>query len=256
MYACGPTVYRLAHVGNLRTFVLPDLIRRNAERHGRPVILCQNITDVGHLADDSEIDPDGEDKVLAQARAEGKSPLEVARFYESAFWADCAELNIAPPDYAPRASESIDLMIDMISKLIAADHAYATGSGSVYFDVRSVPDYGALSGNRLEDLRPGTRLSSSVDEDKRFHADWALWKGAPPGRELTWQSPWGTGFPGWHTECSDQVPVFASALPAGVIINDGPMTQHHGPTYRTLIESTPDQGGLTPPSGLVASNIR
>ncbi len=159
MYACGPTVYRFAHVGNLRTFVLPDLIRRNAERHRRPVILCQNITDVGHLADDGEIDQGGEDKILAQARAEGKSALDVARFYEKAFWADCAALNIAPPDYAPRASESIDLMIDMISKLIETGHAYATDSGSVYFDARSVPDYGALSGNRLEDLRPGSRLS-------------------------------------------------------------------------------------------------
>jgi cysteinyl-tRNA synthetase len=202
IYACGPTVYRFAHVGNLRTFVLPDLIRRNAERHGRPVILCQNITDVGHLADDGEIDQGGEDKILAQARAEGRSPLEVARFYEKAFWTDCAALNIAPPDDAPRASESIQLMIDMISKLIAAGHAYATGSGSVYFDARSVPDYGALSGNRISDLRPGSRISESVDADKRFHADWALWKSAPRGRELTWESPWGTGFPGWHTECS------------------------------------------------------
>jgi cysteinyl-tRNA synthetase len=202
IYACGPTVYRFAHVGNLRTFVLPDLIRRNAERHGRPVITCQNITDVGHLTDDSAIDPEGEDKILAQARAEGKSALDVAQFYESAFWADCAALNIAPPDYAPRASESIDLMIDMIGKLIATGHAYPTPTGSVYFDARSVPDYGALSGNRLADLRRGNRLSSSVDDEKRFHADWALWKGAPPGRELTWQSPWGSGFPGWHTECS------------------------------------------------------
>jgi cysteinyl-tRNA synthetase len=202
IYACGPTVYRFAHVGNLRTFVLPDLIRRNAERQGRSVILCQNITDVGHLADDSEIDSEGEDKILAQARAEGKSALDVAHFYEAAFWADCAALNIGPPDFAPRASESIDLMIDMIGKLIATTHAYATASGSVYFDARSVPDYGALSGNRLEDLRPGSRLTGSIDADKRFHADWALWKGAPAGRELTWKAPWGTGFPGWHTECS------------------------------------------------------
>jgi cysteinyl-tRNA synthetase len=195
-------VYRFAHVGNLRTFVLPDLIRRNAERQGLSVVLCQNITDVGHLADDSELDSEGEDKILAQARTEGKTAMDTARFYEKAFWADCAALNIAPPDFAPLASESIDLMIDMISKLIAAGHAYATASGSVYFDARSVPDYGALSGNRLEDLRPGSRLSGSVDEDKRFHADWALWKAAPAGRELTWQAPWGTGFPGWHTECS------------------------------------------------------
>jgi cysteinyl-tRNA synthetase len=202
MYACGPTVYRFAHIGNMRTFLLPDLIRRNAERHGLSVVVCQNITDVGHLADDSEIDPSGEDKILAQARAEGKSALDIARFYEDGFWRDCAALNILRPDYAPRASDSIDLMIDMIDKLIKTGHAYATDSGSVYFDARSVPDYGAISGNRLDELKPGHRFEGGVDEHKRFHADWALWKGAPSGRELTWAAPWGTGFPGWHTECS------------------------------------------------------
>ena len=202
MYACGPTVYRFAHVGNMRTFLLPDLIRRNAERHGWSVIVCQNITDVGHLADDNEPDPDGEDKILAQARAEGRSALDIAQFYENAFWADCAALNIAKPDYAPRASESIDLMIDMISKLIETGHAYRVADGSVYFDARSVPDYGAISGNRLDELRPGYRFAAGVDESKRFHADWALWKAAPAGRELTWATPWGNGFPGWHTECS------------------------------------------------------
>jgi cysteinyl-tRNA synthetase len=201
IYACGPTVYRHAHLGNLRTFLLPDLIRRNAERHGLSVVVCQNITDVGHLADDDG-DQAGEDKILAQARAEGKTALDVARFYEDAYKADSAALNILPADFAPRASESIDLMIDMIAKLIDTGHAYAVESGSVYFDARSVPDYGALSGNRLDELRPGRRSAGDVDEEKRFHADWALWKSAPAGRDLTWAAPWGTGFPGWHTECS------------------------------------------------------
>jgi len=202
MYTCGPTVYRFAHVGNLRSYLLSDLIRRNGERHGLSVIVCQNITDVGHLADDGEIDPEGEDKILAQARAEGKTALEIAQFYEAAFRADCLALNIAPPDYSPRASESIELMVDMIGKLIAAGNAYAADTGSVYFDARSFPDYGAISGNRLDSLKPGHRFAGGVDEHKRFHADWALWKGAPAGRELTWDTPWGTGFPGWHTECS------------------------------------------------------
>jgi cysteinyl-tRNA synthetase len=202
MYTCGPTVYRFAHVGNLRSYLLSDLIRRNAERHGLSVFVCQNITDVGHLADDNEIDPDGEDKILAQARAEGKSALDIAEFYERAFLADCIALNITPPDYAPRASESIGLMIELIEKLIESGHAYAVDTGSVYFDARSFPDYGAISGNRLDSLRPGYRFEGGVDEHKRFHADWALWKGAPAGRELTWPAPWGTGFPGWHTECS------------------------------------------------------
>jgi cysteinyl-tRNA synthetase len=202
MYTCGPTVYRYAHVGNLRSYLLSDLIRRNGERHGLSVVVCQNITDVGHLADDAEIDPSGEDKILAEARAEGKSALDIARFYEDAFRADSLALNIAPPDFSPRASESIDLMISLIGKLIETGHAYVASSGSVYFDARSFPDYGAISGNRLDSLRPGHRFEGDVDENKRFHADWALWKDAPAGRELTWDTPWGTGFPGWHTECS------------------------------------------------------
>ena len=199
VYSCGPTVYRPAHVGNLRSYLLADLIRRTAGRHRLLVTSGQNITDVGHLADDTEIDPQGEDKVLAQARAEGKSPLEIARYYEKAFHADCAALNIHPADSYPRASECIGLMIDLIARLIETGHAYAVPSGSVYFDARSFPGYGELSGNRLGDLRPGQQ---GVDPDKRFHADWALWKAAQAGRELTYAAPWGTGFPGWHTECS------------------------------------------------------
>lgn len=200
MYACGPTVYRYAHLGNMRAFMLPDLIRRNAERHGLSVLVCQNITDVGHLADDP--DQAGEDKILAQARAEGKTAVDVARFYEAAYKTDAAALNIMPADYAPRASESIELMIEMIATLIDTGHAYVVDSGSVYFDALSVPDYGALSGNRLAKLRPGQRSPSEVDEEKRFHADWALWKSAPADRDLTWAAAWGTGFPGWHAECS------------------------------------------------------
>jgi cysteinyl-tRNA synthetase len=203
MYICGPTVYRFAHVGNLRSYLLPDLIRRNAEmRHNMTALTCQNITDVGHLADDSEIDPGGEDKILAQARAEGKGALELARYYEDAFRADCLALNIRPPDYAPRASESIEEMLGMIARLIETGHAYPTPDGSVYFEARSFPGYGEISGNRLDELRPGHRFEGGTDPKKRFHADWALWKGADTGRELTWPAPWGNGFPGWHTECS------------------------------------------------------
>jgi cysteinyl-tRNA synthetase len=202
MYACGPTVYRHAHVGNLRTYLLSDLIRRAAELRGMQVMLCQNITDVGHLADDAETDPAGEDKVLAQARAEGKTALEIARFYEDAFRADLEALNIRPAEHSPRASESIPLMIDMIARLIESGHAYPADDGSVFFAAQSFPGYGELSGNRLGDLRPGSRLPDNVGAHKRFHADWALWKGTSPGRELTWPAPWGTGFPGWHTECS------------------------------------------------------
>ncbi|MFC5831615.1 cysteine--tRNA ligase [Nonomuraea insulae] len=197
MYTCGPTVYRYAHVGNLRTYVLSDLIRRVLERRRVRVVVCQNITDVGHLIDDSS--DEGEDKVLAQARAEGRSPLEMARFYEDAFRNDTAALNLRPPEHTPRASETIDLMIDLIATLVEKGHAYTVPDGSVFFDARSFPTYGEISGNRLDELKPAHRIEA-VDPRKRFHADWALWK---PGKgELTWETPWGRGFPGWHVECS------------------------------------------------------
>jgi cysteinyl-tRNA synthetase len=202
MYTCGPTVYRYAHVGNLRSYLLSDLIRRGAERRGLQVTVCQNITDVGHMTDESASDAAVEDKMLAAARAEGRAALEVARYYEDAFHADLAALNIRPADQSPRASESIGLMIDLIAALIDGGHAYRAADGSVYFDARSFPGYGELSGNRLADLQPGYRSGGSVEAGKRFHADWALWKAAAGRTELTWQAPWGEGFPGWHTECS------------------------------------------------------
>jgi cysteinyl-tRNA synthetase len=214
IYACGPTVYRDAHVGNMRTFLLPDLIRRAAEAEGLQVRLVQNITDVGHMADDTglgddalgaidEGQGDGEDKVLGQAAREGRGALAVARAYEDSFHRDLALLNIYPADEYPRASESIPLMIDLITTLMDSGHAYVGGDGSVYFDAQSYPQYGKLSGNRLDRLRPGHRFDAAVDESKRFHADWALWKKSGATRtQLVWDTPWGAGFPGWHTECS------------------------------------------------------
>jgi cysteinyl-tRNA synthetase len=208
IYACGPTVYRYAHVGNYRTFLLSDLIRRVAEVvHAWQVQLVQNITDVGHLADDEDIDPTGEDKVLAAARAEGKTSYDIARFYEDAFHRDLAALNIHPADEHPRATECIELILDLIGRLVDRGHAYVGGDGTVYFDAQSFPTYGAISGNRLEDLRPGHREDAEkLTAGKRFHADWALWKSAGPSkdkrREMVWDSPWGIGFPGWHIECS------------------------------------------------------
>ncbi|MFI7617972.1 cysteine--tRNA ligase [Nonomuraea terrae] len=201
MYTCGPTVYRHAHVGNLRTYVLSDLIRRVLERRRVRVVACRNITDVGHLVEDPSGDGEGtdEDKVVAQARAEGRSARELARFYEDAFVADTAALNLRPPEHAPRASETVDLMIELIAQLVERGHAYTVPDGSVFFDVQSFPSYGEVSGNRLDALRPAHRIEA-VDPRKRFHADWALWK--PGDGELTWDAPWGRGFPGWHVECS------------------------------------------------------
>ena len=212
IYACGPTVYRDAHVGNMRTFLLTDLIRRVAELEGLQTVLVQNITDVGHMADDTglgaaggvdEGQGAGEDKVLAQASQEGRGALDIARHYEDAFHRDCAALNIRPADHYPRASESIDLMIELIATLMERGHAYVGGDGSVFFAAQTCPDYGALSGNRLNQLKPGHRFEGGVDPAKRFHADWALWKRAGDTRtQLVWDTPWGRGFPGWHTECS------------------------------------------------------
>jgi cysteinyl-tRNA synthetase len=200
VYACGPPGYRSAHVGDLRSQLIADLIRRNAERHGLTVVGCRNITDVAYLADDGDTAARGDDKIPAQADGEGKTPLELARYYEDAFRADCAALNIAPPDHEPRASESIGLMTGLIARLLAAGRAYSGSDGSVYFDARGYAGYGALSGNRLDAPRPGHPAGAAVG--KRFHADWALWKGAPAGCELTWPAPWGHGFPASHIGCS------------------------------------------------------
>jgi cysteinyl-tRNA synthetase len=198
MYCCGPTVYRDAHVGNLRTFLLSDLVRRVLESHGNTVELIQNITDVGHMSDDFE----AEDKMLAQAKTEAMDPFAVARKYEQKFHIDLNRLNVKPADKFPRASESIELMLVMIAQLIEKEFAYVGDDGSVYFDARSVESYGAISGNRLDALKPGHRYEYSEDGAKRFHADWALWKAAGARSEMIWDSPWGPGFPGWHIECS------------------------------------------------------
>ena len=203
VYACGPTVYRYAHVGNLRTFLLSDLIRRTAAAHKLQVRLVQNITDVGHLQDDTNLDADGEDKLLAQARAENKDPFAIARFYEEAFHRDQSLIGVHPATAYPRASECIDLMLAMIERLVAKGHAYVGGDGTVYFSAESFPSYGAISGNKLSELRAGHRADAAeLAKGKRFHADWALWKKAGEHREMTWDSPWGRGFPGWHIECS------------------------------------------------------
>jgi cysteinyl-tRNA synthetase len=198
MYCCGPTVYRDAHVGNLRTFMLADLISRVAVLSGTKVKLVQNITDVGHMSEDFT----GDDKILAQATIEKKSPLEIARKYEEEFHKDLSALNIKKADAYPRASESIDLMQSMIAELMDKGFAYVGGDKTVYFDAQKFESYGAISGNKLESLIPGHKFESHNDGAKRFHADWALWKTAGDRREMIWDSPWGPGFPGWHIECS------------------------------------------------------
>ena len=198
MYCCGPTVYRDAHVGNLRTFMLADLISRVVVLGGVKTKLVQNITDVGHMSEDFT----GDDKILAQATIERKSPFEVAKKYEEKFHDDLARLNIGKAHAYPRASESIELMQAMISELIEKGVAYIGGDKTVYFDAQKFASYGAISGNKLESLIPGHRFENHNDGAKKFHADWALWKTAGDRTEMIWDSPWGLGFPGWHIECS------------------------------------------------------
>jgi cysteinyl-tRNA synthetase len=198
MYCCGPTVYRDAHVGNLRTFLLSDLIVRIATLEGMKVNAIQNITDVGHMSDDFV----EHDKMLQQATLEKIDPFEIARKYEERFHADLARLNIIPANQYPRASESIELMQNLILKLIESGFAYVGDDRSVYFEAQKFSSYGAISGNKLDSLMPGHRYEYHNDGVKRFHADWALWKSAGDRTQMVWESPWGIGFPGWHIECS------------------------------------------------------
>ena len=198
MYCCGPTVYRDAHVGNLRTFMLADLISRVVALTGVKVRLIQNITDVGHMSEDFAED----DKVLSQATMEKVSPFEIARKYEEKFHNDLSQLNIGKAVAYPRASESIDLMQSMIAELIHKGFAYVGGDKTVYFDAQKFDGYGEISGNKLDSLQPGHRYEYHNDGAKKFHADWALWKTAGERSEMIWDSPWGPGFPGWHIECS------------------------------------------------------
>lgn len=200
IYTCGPTVYDFAHIGNLRSYVFADTLRRTLERAGYEVRHIKNITDVGHMtADDIAQGDSGEDKVAKKALAEHKTPEEIARFYEERFREDEAAMNILPAHYFPRATAHIPHMIKTIEMLIGSGHAYEK-NGNVFFDVTSFERYGALSGNTLEKLKVGARLEEHPD--KRNPWDFALWLKAPAGHLMHWPSPWSEGYPGWHIECS------------------------------------------------------
>ena len=197
MYTCGPTVYRYAHVGNLRTYLMADWIRRVLEIRGYKVTHVKNITDVGHMR--QEMLETGGDKVILAALAEGKTPKEIARFYADTFLDDEAKLNILPAHHFPWATDHITEMTQVIERLVNNGCAYITGD-NVYFDVSKFPEYGKLSGNIQEGLLEGVR--AEVDPLKKDPRDFTLWKKAEPGRDMKWDSPWGEGFPGWHIECS------------------------------------------------------
>ncbi len=198
MYNCGPTVYDFAHIGNLRSYVFADILRRTLHLNGYKVMQVINITDVGHLASDAD---DGDDKMTLALKREGK-PLtleamrEVANTYTEAFLEDLTALNIKHPSALPRASEHIRADIALIETLIQKEYAYRTASG-VYFDTVRFKGYGKLGGIDIEKLKEGARVA--VNEEKRSQSDFALWK---RNDDLGWDSPWGRGFPGWHIECS------------------------------------------------------
>jgi cysteinyl-tRNA synthetase len=201
IYACGPTVYRDIHVGNFRTFMMTDWLRRMLEYNDYDVYLVQNITDVGHLQNDDV--ESGEDKLEHEARTTGRTAYEIAAYYTRQYLRDQDELNILPAQRNPRATEHIPEMQAMTERLIEKGLAYVA-NGNVYYDVSRFPYYGQLSGNTVEHLREGGhgRLQMEIAEDKDAPEDFALWKRGDPSRQMNWSSPWGIGFPGWHIECS------------------------------------------------------
>jgi cysteinyl-tRNA synthetase len=198
LYTCGPTVYDYAHIGNLRTYIFEDVLRRVLEYNGYKVKHVMNITDVGHLTSDAD---EGEDKIELGARRAGKSAWEIAEFYTQAFFKDTERLNILRPHIVPRATEHIADQIALIKKLEEKGYTYRTSDG-IYFDVSKFPRYGELAGQSLEEKKAGARVE--VNPEKRNPADFALWKFSPKDkkRQMEWDSPWGVGFPGWHIECS------------------------------------------------------
>lgn len=196
MYSCGPTVYNYAHIGNMRTYVFMDVLRRTLEAYGYKVKSVMNITDVGHLTSDAD---EGEDKMARAAQEQKKTPWEIAQYYTDVFFKDLQALNIKRPNLTPKATEHIKEMLDFVQALAARGYGYETDDG-IYFDISKFPDYGKLSGNDLEAQLAGARVE--VNQQKRHPADFALWKKAPKEHIMQWESPWGMGYPGWHIECS------------------------------------------------------
>ncbi|MBQ7352382.1 MAG: cysteine--tRNA ligase [Clostridia bacterium] len=200
MYTCGPTVYHFAHIGNLRTYIMEDVLEKFLRFSGYDVTRVMNITDVGHLSSDGDT---GEDKMLKGAKREKKTVMEIAEFYKNAFFEDCKKLNIKTPDIVEPATNCIDSFINMVQGLIDKGFAYIA-DGNVYFDTSKVENYYALTGHNPEELMVGVRDDVTEDTSKKNKSDFVLWftKSKFDDQELKWDSPWGIGYPGWHIECS------------------------------------------------------
>jgi cysteinyl-tRNA synthetase len=200
MYTCGPTVYHFAHIGNLRSYIMEDVLEKYLRYAGYNVKRVMNITDVGHLSSDADT---GEDKMLKGAQREHKSVMEIAKFYTDAFFSDCAKLNIKTPDVVEPATACIDEYITIISRLVETGYAYLAG-GNVYFDTSRLPQYYIFNDFDEDDLAVGVREGVEEDTNKRNKNDFVLWftKSKFEDQALKWDSPWGVGYPGWHIECS------------------------------------------------------
>ncbi|MEG1917808.1 MAG: cysteine--tRNA ligase, partial [Oscillospiraceae bacterium] len=200
MYTCGPTVYHFAHIGNLRSYLMEDVLEKYMRYVGYNVKRVMNITDVGHLTSDADT---GEDKMLKGAKREHKSVMEIAKFYTDAFFDDCAKLNIKTPDVVEPATNCVGEYITIITKLLEDGYAYRAG-GNVYFDTSKLEKYYIFNDHNEDDLAVGVREGVEEDENKRNKADFVLWftKSKFEDQELQWDSPWGVGYPGWHIECS------------------------------------------------------
>ena len=200
LYTCGPTVYHYAHIGNLRSYIMEDILEKTLNYLGYHVTRCMNITDVGHLSSDSDT---GEDKMLKGAKREKKTVLEIAEMYTNAFFEDCKKLNIKKPEIIAPATKHIDEYIKVIEKLLEKGYAYKS-NGNIYFDVTKLDNYYALPNHTLDELVVGAREDVEEDTGKKNQADFVLWftKSKFDSQELKWNSPWGVGYPGWHIECS------------------------------------------------------
>lgn len=200
MYTCGPTVYHFAHIGNLRSYIMEDVLEKYLSYAGYQVTRTMNITDVGHLTSDGDT---GDDKMINSAKREHKSVMEIARFYTDAFFSDCEKLNIKKPEFVVPATDCIDDFIKMVEGLIQNGYAYEAG-GNVYFDTSKLENYYVFNKHDADDLEEGVREGVGVDDNKRTKTDFVLWftKSKFEDQELKWHSPWGYGYPGWHIECS------------------------------------------------------
>lgn len=200
MYTCGPTVYHYAHIGNLRSYIMEDILEKSLRYVGYEVKRVMNITDVGHLSSDADT---GEDKMLKGAKREHKTVMEIAKFYTDAFFADCAKLNIKTPDVVEPATNCIPEFIHMVEALLEKGFAYTAG-GNVYFDTSKLDDYYVFSSQTEKELLVGVREDVEEDANKRNKNDFVLWftKSKFEDQALKWESPWGVGYPGWHIECS------------------------------------------------------